>query len=97
MDILKELEKDVSNSPEASYFYKIDQQVYEISKLLREIRVKEEITQIQIAKKTGLSKQMISKIECYNGNPTLTTLVKYCDCVGINLVELLEKHSREIV
>lgn len=97
MSILNELEKKVSSNLEASYYYQIEKQVNEISKILKEIRLKEQIPQIQIARQTGLSKQMISKIECYNGNPTLTTLVKYCNCVGIDLVELLQQHSEKTV
>ena len=97
MNILNELEHDVTNNPKSCYFYSIEQQVNEISKLLKQIRLAEEIKQIEIANKTGLSKQMISKIECYNGNPTLVTLVKYCDCIGINLAKLLEQHFIEII
>lgn len=95
MGILSDLEKDVLNDPQSKYYYEIEQQVNEISKVLRQIRINENITQINIAKNTGLSKQMVSKIECYNGNPTLTTLVKYCDCIGVNLLELLKTHLNE--
>lgn len=95
MGILNELEKNVLNNSESKYFYEIEQQVNEISKVLRQIRINENITQIHIAKNTGLSKQMVSKIECYNGNPTLTTLVKYCDCIGVNLLELLKTYLND--
>ena len=89
MGILNELEKNVLNNSESKYFYEIEQQV------IRQIRINENITQIHIAKNTGLSKQMVSKIECYNGNPTLTTLVKYCDCIGVNLLELLKTYLND--
>lgn len=87
--ILKDLEQEVYNNPESLYYYKIENQINEITKTLRNIRMKKNITQIEIAKKTGLSKQMISKIEVDNSNPTLSTLVKYCDCIGVNLPELI--------
>lgn len=68
----------------------IYKQAREISKTLRNIRLEKGISQIEIARKTGLSKQMVSKIESVDGNPTLQTLVKYCNCIGIDLAELLE-------
>ena len=89
--ILKDLEQEVYNNPESLYYYKIENQIDEITKTLKNIRIKKSITQTEIARKTGLSKQMISKIEVANGNPTLNTLVKYCDCIGINLAELLKQ------
>ena len=41
MGILNELEKKVSSNSEANYYYQIEKQVNEISKILREIRIKE--------------------------------------------------------
>lgn len=68
------------------------EKVITINHLLRQIREAKGISQAQIAKTTGLSKQMVSKIESANGNPTLITLVKYCDCVGIDLEKLLNEN-----
>lgn len=51
------------------------------------------MTQKDIAKKTGLSQQMISKIESYNGNPSIESFVKYCDGIGINLLKLLSNYQ----
>lgn len=64
-------------------------QLTKIGKILREIRESKEITQTEIAKKTGLSKQMISKIES-GENSSLTTFLKYCNCIGVDLVKLLD-------
>lgn len=96
--ILKELEEEVYSNSESLYQYKIENQINEITKTLRKIRLKKKIKQIEIAKRTGLSKQMISKIETANGNPSLSTLVKYCDCIGVDLSELLmHALNREII
>lgn len=59
--------------------------------LLREIRKSKKIKQIEIAKNTGLSKQMVSKMESVDGNPTLDSLLKYCFGIGVDLEEALEK------
>lgn len=57
--------------------------------LLREIRESKRIKQIEIARETGLSKQMISKMEGNNGNPTLETLMKYCFTIGVDLEDAI--------
>ena len=41
----------------------------------------------------GLSQQMVSKIESYNGNPSIESFVKYCNGIGINLLEIFSKYS----
>ena len=70
---------------------KVAEEVTTINNLLRQFRESKGMTQIQVAKATGLSKQMVSKMESPNGNPTLTTLVKYCVCVGIDLAEVISE------
>ena len=95
MNILDELEKEILSDPQELYFYEIEKKVNSIGKLLRQIRIDADVTQVHIAKTTGLSKQMVSKMESYNGNPTLSTLVKYCDCIGLDLVKLLERYYQE--
>jgi transcriptional regulator with XRE-family HTH domain len=67
----------------------IDAKMTSIRKLLKQIRKSKGITQLQIATLTGLSKQMVSKIECDDGNPTLSTFIKYCDCIGVDIYNLL--------
>ena len=71
---------------------------YKINMLLKEIREAQHIKQSEISKKTGLSKQMVSKMEHCEGNPTLSTLIKYCDCINVDLekaiLEYYERHSK---
>lgn len=52
---------------------------------LVEFRKSRSISQKEMAEQTGLSQQSISKIESINGNPTLESLIKYCDYLGIDL------------
>jgi transcriptional regulator with XRE-family HTH domain len=56
----------------------INNQLIEIGKRLRDIRKYKGISTIKAAKETGISKQMISKIE-NGGNCTLSILLKYCN------------------
>ena len=63
----------------------LNERVVQINKLLRNIRKEKSITQRQIADETYLSKQMVSKMESENGNPTLRSLIQYCNSIGIDL------------
>lgn len=74
--------------------YVIEKEIYDIAACLKKIRKEKKLTQKDIAKKSGLSQQMISKIESYNGNPSFESFVKYCDSIGINLLELLSNYHR---
>lgn len=70
----------------------VEKELQKINLLLKEIRKEKDITQISIAEKTGLSKQMVSKMESNIGNPTLASLIKYCDCIGIDLYEAIKNY-----
>lgn len=43
------------------------------------------LTQIDLSKKTGIPQATISRAESFNGEPTLDTLVKIADALGMNL------------
>lgn len=53
-------------------------ELYKMRKLSR-------LTQIDLSKKTGLPQATISRVESFNGEPTLDTLVKIADAFGMNL------------
>lgn len=72
---------------------KIENKVYNIITYLKEIRKSKKLTQEDMAKRTGLTQQMISKIESCNVNPSMESFVKYCDGIGINLLELLNSYK----
>lgn len=69
-----ELKKD--NTSEA-----IKALVFELYKMRKLSR----LTQIDLSKKTGLPQATISRVESFNGEPTLDTLVKIADALGMNL------------
>ena len=89
MGILEELKKEVVSDLVLKKQYEIQMEIYNIAKCLKKIRKEKNLTQKDVAQKTGLTQQMISKIESYNGNPSIESFVKYCNGVGINLLELL--------
>ena len=89
MGVLEELKKEVASDLVLKMQYEIQMEIYNIAKCLKKIRKEKNLTQKDVAQKTGLTQQMISKIESYNGNPSIESFVKYCNGVGINLLELL--------
>lgn len=64
-----------------------------INEGLREMRVAQGISQAEIARRTGISKQMISKMEIPGSNMTLDTLSKYCVAIGVDLNLTFKKKS----
>lgn len=46
---------------------------------------KKNLTQKDVASQTGLSQQMVSKIESFNGNPSMLSFLKYCNCIGVDI------------
>ena len=92
MSVLEELKKEVASDLTLKKQYEVQTEIYNIAKSLKKIRKEKKLTQKDIAKKSGLTQQMVSKIESYNGNPSIESFVKYCNGVGINLLELLLKY-----
>lgn len=70
--------------------------IKDTSCLLRDIRIELQYTQTDIAKKTGIKQQMISRIDRNDLNPRLSTLKKYLLACGIDLDELLRAELYKI-
>ena len=60
-----------------------------ITSKLRQIRKEKNLTQKDVASQTGLSQQMVSKIESFNGNPSMLSFLKYCNCIGVDINTML--------
>ena len=61
----------------------------ELAKRLRSYRNFKHLTQKDVASQTGLSQQMVSKIESFNGNPSMLSFLKYCNCIGVDINTML--------
>jgi len=57
---------------------------------LKRIRVKSNITQIEIAKTLGVDRSFISNIENGKTNPTLSTIASLAKVLGVSTNELLK-------
>lgn len=56
---------------------------------IKEIRVKKGMSISELAKKAGISKSIISKVERKEVIPSLITLCKISKALGVNLEELI--------
>lgn len=60
-----------------------------LGKRLAELRKQKKLTQEKLAEKTGLANNYISNIENNRSIPSLETLVKLCDALGVTPNEIL--------
>jgi len=60
-----------------------------IGKFIAEMRKEQNLTQIDLAEKLGISNKTISKWECGNGMPDYAVMESLCDILEININELL--------
>ena len=69
-----------------------------IGLFIAELRKGQEMTQRQLAERIGVSDKTISKWECGNGLPELSTIPELCSVLGINMNELLsgERLAEEV-
>jgi transcriptional regulator with XRE-family HTH domain len=60
-----------------------------IGKFIAEMRKEQNLTQIDLAEKLGISNKTVSKWECGNGMPDYSVMEELCDILQINVNELL--------
>lgn len=60
-----------------------------IGKFIAEMRKEQNLTQIDLAERVGISNKTISKWECGNGMPDYAVMENLCDILKINVNELL--------
>jgi len=65
-----------------------------VARLLREERVRQELSLNLLAKKAGLSQQMVSYVEREMRAPTLDTLLRIADALGIELWRVIRDASK---
>ena len=81
----EELKKLLEESEEARLALEEYQADVAFRRPLIAARKSEEITQVSLSEKTGLSQQAISRIETGSGNATIQTLMKYLRGIGYEL------------
>ncbi|MDN5332140.1 MAG: hypothetical protein PWP45_1365 [Tepidanaerobacteraceae bacterium] len=67
-----------------------------IGKRLKEIRVRKNIKSSDLARKAGITNVYLSYIEAGEKTPTIETLKKICDALGITLAEFFSEEDEQI-
>ncbi len=66
----------------------------QVANLLRQERLRQNLSLARVAERAGLSYQMISYVERKMRNPTLDTMLRITSALGLNLGELITKADR---
>lgn len=66
-----------------------DMDQIKIGKFIAEMRKEQNLTQIDLAEKLGISNKTVSKWECGNGMPDYSVMESLCEALHINVNELL--------
>ncbi|GAA0082858.1 helix-turn-helix domain-containing protein [Clostridium sp. CTA-6] len=81
----EEIEKAIENNPELEIYMKQADAQYQLIKSLVEFRKSAKITQREIAERSGLTQQMVSRIEKIDNSPTLDVFLRYVSALGLEL------------
>ena len=57
---------------------------------LKKLRIKKDISQIELARILGVDRSFVSNVENWKNNPTLSTLRKITSALGVSTSELLK-------
>ena len=84
-DAKKDKKEYLENNPDCVKYSEEFTRQYQFKKQLLELRKAQGLTQKDVALKSGLTQQMISRIERMDYTPTLDTLFKYLKALNVNL------------
>jgi transcriptional regulator with XRE-family HTH domain len=66
-----------------------------VAHILQEERNKRGLSLTAVATGAGLSRQMISFVEQETRNPTLDTVLRICDAIGVDFETVLKRAKRQ--
>ena len=90
-DFLEEKKQD----PEYAVNYDVQTQLYEVACLLASRRKAHNMTQQDIADKSGLSLENVRRIETYGEELSLEDVVRYMSALDVRLVEALSEQLKK--
>lgn len=88
------MNEEVKGNKERELAIEVERAKLIMAEKLVEIRERQSITQAELAKRLGVSQQVISRIESGENNLTLTTLIKLLAVYGIVLRIGIGRRSR---
>ena len=90
-----DLEAELKKSSKFKLAFDIETAKSRLAHKLAEIREKARLTQAQLARKMGVSQQLVSRIESGSDNLTLETLIKFLDLFGVSMTVHFEKRKNQ--
>ncbi len=85
VNVSEEINKRLEKDSELKKAYNRSQQEYEVVKQLVKMRNEMGLSQSDVARQSGLTQQMVSRIETVDNSPTLRNFIKYVDSVGLEI------------
>lgn len=76
----------IANSIKEMEVTPTDEKIYEIIYNLTQERKKQNFSQEELAVKSGLAKNTISRIETFVSTPTLSALIQICHALNLDIV-----------
>lgn len=73
------------NNEKEKFLYEVENQQFILIQNLICKRIEMNMTQMDIANKTGLSQQAVSRIEKYGNTPSIANLIKYLYALGLDI------------
>lgn len=67
----------------------------QIMKLLRQARQKQRVTQVELAKRIGMTQPQLSNLESMANSPSWNTITRYAEGLGLDLSIKLTKRKNE--
>lgn len=94
VNVKEEINKRIEEDEELKIAYDYAQHEYEVVKKLVSLRNEMGFSQSDVAKQSGLTQQMISRIETIDNSPTLRNFIRYIDGLGLEIK--LEKKNDKV-
>lgn len=66
-----------------------------VARILKQEREKRSLSLAVVATEAGLSRQMVSYVEQEERNPTLDTLLRMCDALGVDFESVIRRAKAE--
>jgi HTH-type transcriptional regulator / antitoxin HipB len=85
MNIKDEIKKRIESDPEFEGAYIQAKKEYQLISQLVKLRKSLNITQKEISTKTGLTQQMVSRIEKFDNSPTLNNFIQYINAMDLEI------------
>jgi len=67
-----------------------------VADILRQERISRKMSLATVAEKAGISYQMVGFVERQERNPTLDTVLRICEAIGIDAVDVLKRATQAI-